>query len=276
MIGPGMEGTSPPANNAQLDPKQILIDRKSPIPYYAQVKDLLSEKIESGEWLPGIKLPGEPELCRVFDVSRTVIRQALQELTHAGYLVREKGIGTFVAEPKMEHSPSSLTSFSRLMESKGHGVETIVLDQTIISATPKAIRNLNLPPETPVVYIRRIRKVDGIPVAIHTSYLPAERFSALVNMDLTGSLWSAILEVSGIGSAYTHDVIEATLLREDEAAHLHQEVGSPAFLMNGIAFTQEKVPFRYTQGVYRGDRINFIVDGGLVSFSFETEKGHDS
>ncbi len=80
------------------------IDRRSPIPYYIQVKKALQEYIEHGERQPGDQLPGELELCRMFDVSRTVIRQALREMEYGGLIVREKGKGTFIAEPKIGES----------------------------------------------------------------------------------------------------------------------------------------------------------------------------
>ena len=78
------------------------VNRNDPIPYYIQVKNALQEHIESGYWQPGDQLPGEPELCRMFDVSRTVIRQAFKEMVYEGLIIREKGRGTFVAEPKID------------------------------------------------------------------------------------------------------------------------------------------------------------------------------
>ena len=77
------------------------IDRSSYIPFYAQVQDALKEYIEHGDATPGDQLPSEPDLCRLFDVSRTVIRQALRGLESEGLIIRHKGRGTFVAEPKL-------------------------------------------------------------------------------------------------------------------------------------------------------------------------------
>ncbi|MCB0153854.1 MAG: GntR family transcriptional regulator, partial [Anaerolineae bacterium] len=78
------------------------IDRSSHIPYYIQVKKSILQQIDSGVWQKGTQLPGEPELCRLFDVSRTVIRQALKELEFEGLITREKGKGTFVDEPRID------------------------------------------------------------------------------------------------------------------------------------------------------------------------------
>ena len=96
------------------------INRDSYIPLYIQVMDVLSEYIEGGDGKPGEQLPGEPELCRLFDVSRTVIRQALKELEYKGLITRTKGRGTFVAEPKIRESLfQELTGFTRIWKPRG-------------------------------------------------------------------------------------------------------------------------------------------------------------
>ncbi|MCZ7542688.1 MAG: GntR family transcriptional regulator [Anaerolineae bacterium] len=90
------------------------IDKDSPVPYYAQVKEALQAQIRQGEWQADDQLPGEPELCRIFDVSRTVIRQALNELWHEGLIVRRKGRGTLSPNPRSAAAWSrSLPAFTR-------------------------------------------------------------------------------------------------------------------------------------------------------------------
>jgi GntR family transcriptional regulator len=245
------------------------VDRSSPVPFYLQVIEILREKIEAGEWETGHQLPSETELCDLLNVSRAVIRQALQSLAYEGFVIREQGKGTFVVTPKMRHRPSTLISFSRHMRSQGHVVRTRVLDQRIVPAMPKVVRHLGLIPGDDVVYVHRLRMVEARPVAIHKAFLPLDPFEPLVTMDLTGSLWDAISRISGIGSAFTRDVIEATLVKPEEAQLLDCQVGRPALLMSGVAYDIEDSPFRYTIGLYRADALNFTYDGDLVSITFE-------
>jgi GntR family transcriptional regulator len=114
------------------------IDKENPIPYYIQLKQSLSEKIERGEWKPGEQLPSEPELCQVFDVSRTVIRQALQEMAYEGLVVRKKGKGSFVAEPKIsENLAQKLTGFYQDQAERGHPPVSHVLKQSVVPASPR-------------------------------------------------------------------------------------------------------------------------------------------
>lgn len=74
------------------------IDRSSPIPIHHQLKTLIQEQIEGRVWLPGERIPTEQELCRLYDISRSPVRQALNELARDGLLVRRPGLGTFVTD----------------------------------------------------------------------------------------------------------------------------------------------------------------------------------
>ncbi|RME33648.1 MAG: extracellular solute-binding protein [Thermoflexia bacterium] len=75
------------------------IERGSPVPLYHQLKTLIREQIESGLWKPGDRIPTEDELCRLYGISRSPVRQALKELVYEGVLVRRPGAGTFVSDP---------------------------------------------------------------------------------------------------------------------------------------------------------------------------------
>src|SRR5260370_7422423 len=137
--------------------RRMAIDRINPLPYYVQVKDALREHIESGEWPAGHQLPGEPELCVLFDVSRTVIRQALSDLEYEGLIVRKKGKGTFVAEPKIGESLiQKLTGFYQDMVELGPTPVTQVPKQETVPATPKVAPHLYLKPCTKLLTLDRL------------------------------------------------------------------------------------------------------------------------
>ena len=149
------------------------IDKSSPIPYYAQLKDALREKIEHGEWKAGDQIPSEPDLCRLFAVSRTVIRQALKDMAYEGLIVREKGKGTFVAEPKISESLiQNLTGFYQDMLERGQAPYSKVLKQAVIPASPKVAKYLSLAPGSLVIEIQRLRFVQDEPIVLVTTYLP--------------------------------------------------------------------------------------------------------
>jgi len=129
------------------------IDRNSPLPFYVQLKSALEQHIERGGWRPGDRIPGEEELCRMFEVSRTVVRQALNEMAYAGLLARQKGRGTFVAQPKLSSRGlvQSLDGFYKDMADRGMRVVNQVLEQAMLPAEPRLARYLQLEALAPVI-----------------------------------------------------------------------------------------------------------------------------
>ena len=103
------------------------LDRASFVPMYYQLQEVIKEQIESAAWPPGGMLPSEPELARAFGVSRAVVRQALAILEDDHQIRRVRGVGTFVAHPKMVHRAGGL---ARLLETPRSAEVTIqVLDK---------------------------------------------------------------------------------------------------------------------------------------------------
>jgi len=100
--------------------KDNIIDHKSPLPYYFQLKELLINKIKNGRLKPGQQIPSEFKLCEHFRVSCTVVRQAISSLVQNGYLNREKGKWTFVTKLKIaKHLFQNLTGFYEDMAARG-------------------------------------------------------------------------------------------------------------------------------------------------------------
>ncbi len=92
------------------------IDRTSPVPIYHQLKMLIRERIEGGVWGPGARIPTERELCHMYSISRSPVRQALNQLAREDVLIRRPGLGTFVAN---HESPEASVSL-RMMCSDPH------------------------------------------------------------------------------------------------------------------------------------------------------------
>lgn len=238
------------------------IDRSSPIPYYAQLKQLLTEHINRGEWKPGDQLPGEPELCRMFDVSRTVIRQALDDLERESLIVRIKGKGTFVAEPKIgEHLVQSLTGFYEDMVKQGYKPYSRVLKQEVTPASAKIAAYLEIELGTPVIEICRLRFVNDVPLNLVTTYVPQALCPSLLTADLTRqSLYGYLENTCGLQVARGRRTIEAVLANEQEAHLLEVPRGSPLILLDSISYLEDDRPIEYYHAVHRSDRTRFEVE----------------
>lgn len=238
------------------------IDRDSYIPLYIQVLEALRASIESGGLAPGEQLPGEPELCRLFDVSRTVIRQALRELEYQGLIYRTKGRGTFVAEPKIHESLfQELTGFYQDMEAKGHPPVSRVLKQEVVPAGVKIAAFLNIDAETPVIQIDRLRFVNDEPIVLVSTYLPYHLCPELVNVDLAQqSLYAYLEKQYGILIARGHRLLEAVPAGKAEAELLQVKKGAPLILLDSVSYLADGTPLEYYHALHRGDRSRFEVE----------------
>lgn len=236
------------------------LDERSPVPLYHQLREFLLERIESGEWQPGDRLPTEDELCERYQISKTTVRQALNSLATEGVLLRKQGRGTYVAEPKIEQGPIELTSFSEEMGRRGLSPSSKILELEEIPATRKIAKELDLTEDESVFMIKRLRLADDEPMGIQTAYLPAVLFPGLLNEDLSGSLYQILKEKYGLAPAFATEVYFATLLEGHEAELLKASSSSlVGLVVERRAFSQNECPIEFVSSIMRGDRYKISV-----------------
>jgi GntR family transcriptional regulator len=230
------------------------VNRRSSVPLYVQVKQALEAQIAGDVWRPGDRIASEPELCRLFGVSRPVVRQALQDLAYEGLLIRRKGLGTFVAAPRITTRSlvHSLVGFFQEMDAKGLTPETDVLEQAMQPAGERVGGRLDIEPSTPVIKVTRLRFVEKEPVVLVTSYLPYELCPELLNADLRRqSLYAFLQETYSLRLAGGRRVVEAVLASEADAAWLRVPAGSPLLRMESVSTLANGRPMEFFHGLFR-------------------------
>ena len=149
------------------------IDKSIPIPLYYQLKQVLKERVEDGVYPKGDPIPSELNLMTEFALSRTTVRQAINELVNEKVLERRAGVGTFVPEEQ----PPEVSGHLNLVLNAGHmGGESKVLSCGISPADTTTAALLSLNEGTPVIVLDRLRIVEKKPLAFSRSYLPAALF----------------------------------------------------------------------------------------------------
>src|SRR5215831_8392956 len=144
------------------------------LPLYAQVENVIIDRIANGSLAPGSRLPSEDSLVQEYAVSRTTIRAAIQSLVQRGLVEIRRGKGTFVTQPKMTQELTELTGFVEDMQALGRQPTAKVLDRQIVAANQLVARRLALPQGAPVVRIQRVRLADRMPLSFDETYLPKE------------------------------------------------------------------------------------------------------
>ncbi|WP_324717458.1 GntR family transcriptional regulator [Carboxydochorda subterranea] len=232
--------------------------RGAALPLYHQLHQALRRRITEGEWKPGFRLPGERELMRLFGVSRTTVRQALDALEADGLIERRHGQGTFVAsQPVLAHL-AVLRGFTEELREQGLPFEVRVLQAGCVPAPPEAARALGIEPGEEVVQISRVVWLGGEPLFTDDSFLlPAQgRLVASAEPDLT--IYSA-LESIGYPVASGEQTVEAAPAGAAEADRLRVRRGRPVLLIRRVARLVDGTPVEFRRVAYRGDRYRYRI-----------------
>jgi GntR family transcriptional regulator len=235
---------------------KISYDRAAAEPKYYGVKRHLLDFIATLE--AGAAVPTERELADRMQTSRTTVRQALTELVVEGRLVRRQGSGTYVAEPKITWH-LYLASFTEQVKASGFTPSSKVLGAQRVPATGEVAHQLQLPLRAPVYRLERVRLADNWPIAVETSWLPAERFPGLSRLIRTqGSLYALLGSRFQISMRTGDESIETAPATPREAGPLRVDVGTPMLVVSRQDFDSDRVPVDFGRTWFRGDRVTLI------------------
>ena len=235
------------------------IDPFTAVPKYYQLASILRQKIEDGEWQPRSPIPSERQLEVMYNISRTTIREAINNLVQQGYLYREHGRGTFVSPQKLQKGLMELTSFSEDLVKRGMEPGQIIRSLARIVPPPKVLQRLELAPGSTVCRIERIRLGDGTPIGLQTSYLALtpEQEITLEELEANGSLYRILRDKLHIFPTEADETLEVTLATPEEASLLGIATAAPLLLSERVLFSQERRPVEYVKILYRGDRYQY-------------------
>jgi GntR family transcriptional regulator len=236
------------------------IERESPVPLYHQLKQLLTERIANGDWLPGDMLPTEEQLQEQYGLSRTTVRQALRELEYEEKISRFPGRGTFVTKPKISHSLDPEFDFTAFLTQQGMRPSWRVLSIEWVPASTQLAERLVLNAGTLVYQLRRLRLANDEPIGYHTTHVIPELGENINDQWLEQGDSLDYLRKSGqLGESYANRIIEATLATEETAKLLDAVPGSPILLIRRRVFDSEGTAIEDMRALYRGDRFQYRI-----------------
>ena len=232
-----------------------VVRRGSPYPLYWQVEHDLRQRIESGIWHPGDRLPSEEELSDLYGASRITIRQAMGNIASDGLVSREPGRGTFVQEQKRTQAMRLTASFTEEMMKLGVRIETKVIRQETEPASLEVAEAFGIGEGDQVYRVDRLRLTGGKPFAVQRARLPISRFPRLATADLSGSLYQHLGAEYGVVPTDADEVIHVCLAKEVEGSAELLDVGAshPCFLIDRTSFDDDG-PVDFSRSVVRGDR----------------------
>ena len=231
------------------------------IPLYHQLKEILTEKIASGEWKFGEIIPIELLLCRYYGVSRGPVRQALALLVREGLLTRKQGKGTRVLPPKIESELGGFYSYTTLIQDRGMHPSVQLLAFDIVPAEGSVAHIFGLPTGSPCLKFRRLRLADQKPLILETLFIPESVCSDLTENDVIARpLYDILTARYGIVLQRQKQFFEPTIADEYEAQILGIPKGSPVLLLQNITYAAGDRPVVISKAIMRGDRVRYYVE----------------
>ena len=224
-------------------------------PLYQQIKALLLQSLEAGEWKSGAAIPSEQELAARFKVSQGTVRKAIDELSFDNLLVRRQGKGTFVAthaERQVQYRFLKLVPEDGDASSQGPAQRQII-DCKRARASADVARGLGLRPGDAVLQVRRVLSFGTTPTILEDIWLPGAPFKGLTAERLrndNGPMYALFEREFGVRMVRAEEKIRAVLPDATQAELLGVTSSTPLLSVERIAYTYNDAPIEMRQCLY--------------------------
>ncbi len=244
--------------------EDFMIDRRSPMPLYVQLKNEILEKIKNGTYAVDAQIPTEKEFMEIYNLGRATVREAVAALVREGYLYKKHGIGTFVArkDPSLGFEP--LISLTYSLKAIGISPNNIIENNEFIIPDSKLLKKLKWKKRKKCFYLRRIRYADDLPVAIEESYFHEETAELINKFNLKDSLAKIMIEDLNITISKIEQVIISRNPTEEEKEILKLKDNTLVLDMERWIYTSEqKEPYQH---------LKFVAPNNIYTYPLEFMK----
>jgi GntR family transcriptional regulator len=228
------------------------------LPAYQRIQTSILKRIEAGQLHPGDAVPSERDLAKIHQVSLMTARHALASLEGEGIVERRRGIGTFVAAPKIHFN--KLMSYTEQMSGRGLTAGSRVLLAKIHDNESEAAARLSLPPTSGILKLERLRHAAGEPFALESCYLSAAEFPGLQDAPIGRDSLFGILERNyKVELGYADEEVDATAADPRIADLLAIPRRDPVLRIRQVIYSTKGKAIMYVLGFYRSDRHNLVI-----------------
>jgi GntR family transcriptional regulator len=228
-------------------------------PMHVQLREVIRNKIEDGEYEKGMTIPSENELAAAYGINRLTVRNAIAALVKEGLLKSVQGKGVYVMGPKIERDLETLGGFRQTMREKNKKPDIKLLKKVVRKAGVKYGYLFNIDPEDEIYYIKRICYSDDQPISLEEIFIPKNLFPRLEGMDITVFSLYEIYEFFGISVVRDWQTLSLTDLDVKDSKLLGLETGATAMLFEGTSYDSSNRVVEFNRNYVRGDMCNFTV-----------------
>ena len=239
-------------------PESAQPKNRNGVPAYQRIQSAIRKRIDSGQLQPGDAVASERDLAKIHQVSLMTARHALASLEHDGVVERRRGIGTFVAAPKIHFN--KLMSYTEQMASRSLTAASKILFAKIVDDEPEVAARLSLPPTSGVIKLERLRHAAGEPFALETCHLSAAEFPGLLDAPVGRESLFGILERNyKVVLGYADEEVDATAADPRIAELLAVPRRDPLLRIRQLIYSTKGKAIMYVLGFYRSDRHNLVI-----------------
>ena len=236
-------------------------------PAYLRAKEAILRMVEGPDYGPGDKIPSERTLSESLGISRVTVRRSIEDLVRMGVLERRGTSGTHVATPSVVRrlDPQRAMSVSQVVQTAGGQAGSRLLFFQSSLASRVVAGHLRIPVGAPLIVIRRLRSVNGLPFCVETSHLPADRVPGLAAADLMGdvSLFAILQERYGIRVGNRAGVISVAPVVSEDAALLDVQPGVNVLVYRIDVFDEQNRPIEHMVSINHPQRVSFTTASNI-------------
>lgn len=230
------------------------------VPMHVQLRELIREKIEEGEFAYGQLIPSERELATTYGLNRMTVRNAIEALVAEGLLKRVQGKGTFVTRAKIESNLYKLQGFGKMLLNKGITPSTKLLFAGKRLAGHKYAAIFGLNEDDELYRIVRLRLGDQEPMAIEDTLVPYTILDGIEQVDFNVHSLYDLFAAHEIVLAKAHETLSLVKIRGAEAKLLEVPVGSAVFLHECRSYDVNGRVVEFTKSITNGQKSSFIAE----------------
>lgn len=233
------------------------INYQSPI--YLQLREVIRNKIEDGDYLPGMAIPSENDLADTYGINRMTVRSGIDALVNEGILKRVQGKGVYVVGKKVERDLETLEGFTQTMKQRNTKPHTKVLAKLLREAGDKYSLIFGIKPEDEIYYIKRICSADNEPISLEEIFIPKYVVPKLEGIDLGVFSIYEVYDFYGVKIKRAYQTLDLTHLEQRDAKILGIEANLAVMLFQCTSYDEKDRIIEFCRTYTRGDKCNFKV-----------------
>ncbi|WP_104129432.1 GntR family transcriptional regulator [Cryobacterium sp. N21] len=236
-------------------------------PVHLQIAEWVCNLVTSGNLTAGDKLPPERQLAEALAVSRMTLRQALEGLQSAGWLTRTLGRrgGAVIANHRSDVDISNLVGLRAQLLQSAMTASSRLISATVQVPDDTTRAALRLGPDDTVFDVMRVRFADDVAVVLERSFFPTALFAGLLDLDLTGSMYSIMRRHYALGPVSATQELTAIIIDPSDAAMLDVAPGSPILGIARTSIAGNGTPVEFSRDLFRSDTLRVTVSGRVIS-----------